>query len=310
MSRLRAVKGRGILVVVAALVLSGCTAPSEPAPRETAGQQATESARSTYRSDAATKAITRLEAEYDARVGVSLIDGNGANALEYRAEERFGFASSIKAFVAAALLDTTSATERSEIVRWTREDVETAGHAPVTDEALDTGLTLDRLAEAAVRDSDNAATNIVMERLGGPDRFRSYLKTQGDDVTRVNDYEPELNDVVEGKPENTTTPAAFAKNLQRIESGEWLGEEEREVWRDWMTNNATGDSLIRAGVPDDWKVADKSGGAGGIRNDVAIVWLPDSTPLILVILTERNTPGREYDDALVADIAREVAAAM
>lgn len=43
-----------------------------------------------------------------------------------------------------------------------------------------------------------------------------------------------------------------------------------------MSNNATGDELIRAGVPSDWIVADKSGaGSYGTRNDIAIVTPPN-----------------------------------
>lgn len=42
-----------------------------------------------------------------------------------------------------------------------------------------------------------------------------------------------------------------------------------------MKGNATGDKLIRAGVPTDWVVGDKSGaGSYGTRNDIAIVWPP------------------------------------
>lgn len=289
---------------------AGCSAPAEPAPAETPASTApaggTPAASGPTVPGDAREAIEGLESEYGARVGVSIVDTDGSPVFEYRADERFGFASTIKAFAAAALLDSTDEADREELVRWTREDVEAAGHAPATERALGTGLTLDELAEAAVRESDNAATNLVIERLGGPQGMRDALRRQGDEVTQPEAYEPELNDVVDGDPSNTSTANAFAENLSRIENGEWLGEADRAQWFEWMSGNATGDTLIRAGVPEDWAVADKSGAAGGMRNDVAVVEAPDGEPFVLVILTEKNDPEENYEDALVADVARAV----
>jgi len=73
-----------------------------------------------------------------------------------------------------------------------------------------------------------------------------------------------------------------------------------------MSGNATSDSLIRAGAPSDWTVADKSGGAGGIRNHVAIVTPPNGAPIIISVLTAKNDPAAEYDDELVPRAARAV----
>src|SRR5690625_6617540 len=51
-----------------------------------------------------------------------------------------------------------------------------------------------------------------------------------------------------------------------------LAPADKELLIDWMSANATGDTLIRAGAPTDWVVADKSGGAGPLRNDIAVVF--------------------------------------
>jgi beta-lactamase class A len=77
-----------------------------------------------------------------------------------------------------------------------------------------------------------------------------------------------------------------------------------------MSGNATGDTLIRAGAPDGWVVADKSGGAGGIRNDVAVVTPPGRAPVVVTVFTTRNDPDARYDDALVARAAAIVLGAL
>nr|WP_237728189.1 serine hydrolase [Cellulomonas sp. APG4] len=48
--------------------------------------------------------IGALEDQFAARVGVSVVDTGTGTTVEHRADERFGFASTIKLFAAAALL--------------------------------------------------------------------------------------------------------------------------------------------------------------------------------------------------------------
>lgn len=254
------------------------------------------------------EAVEQLEQEYDARVGVSMIDLEDGSTLSHQGGERFGFASTMKAFAAAALLRSTSAEERGRLVQWSSADVDAAGYSPVTEQAVDTGLTLGELAEAAVRESDNTAMNLVLEHLGGPRSLQRSLEGLGDSVSRPVDFEPELNDIVAGDAANTSTADALAGDLERIVAGEWLNEEDRRVFMEWMSGNATGDTLIRSGVPEAWSVAEKSGGAGAIRNDVAVLQPPEGEPIVLVVLTERNDADEEYEDALVADVARAVLA--
>ncbi|KQS17613.1 class A beta-lactamase [Frigoribacterium sp. Leaf186] len=254
-------------------------------------------------------ALVDLESRYDARVGLSVLDTGSGATLDHRADERFGYASSLKAFAAAALLDATDDADLDRVVTWTQADVDAAGYSPLTSQHVADGLPLRQLAEAAVRQSDNTALNLVLAELGGPAGLDAALAAQGDDVTDVVHTEPELNTPTPGSTADTTTPAAFTATLARITDGDWLAADDRATVRDWMSGNATGDTLIRAGAPDGWQVADKSGGAGGIRNDVAIVTPPAGDPVVISVLTTRNDPAATYDDALVAEAARIALAA-
>lgn len=279
---------------MAALVLfAGCVGSDDEAPAGDGSPDA----------DGFAAAVTELEDEYEARVGVALIDVDSGERLSHREDERFGFASTMKAFAAAALLDSTDEQEREAVLRWSAEDAAAAGYSPVTEAAVEDGMSLGELAEATVRESDNLAMNLVLQELGGPEGLAEALQDVGDSVTRPVDVEPDLNDVAPGEEANTSTAAALAGLLERITDGSWLQDRDRDVLLDWMSGNATGDSLIRAGAPRDWEVMDKSGGAGAIRNDVAVVTRPDRGPVVLVVLTERDD-GQDFDDALVAEVAR------
>jgi beta-lactamase class A len=254
--------------------------------------------------------LAALEAEFDARVGVSVVDtGTGATA-SHRADERFGHASSLKALAAAQFLHDVPADQRDEVVTWTAADVEAAGYSPLTSEHVDGGLPLAQLAEAAVRQSDNTALNLVLDRIGGPAALDRGLADLGDTTTEVVGREPELNTIEPGSTADTTTPAAFAGDLVALLDGRWLADDDRDLLLDWMGGNATGDTLVRAGAPSGWVVADKSGGAGGIRNDVAVVTPPGRAPVVVTVLTSRNDPDARYDDALVARAAAVVLGAL
>ncbi|MBD8533651.1 class A beta-lactamase [Plantibacter sp. CFBP 13570] len=245
-----------------------------------------------------------LEAEFSARVGISAVDTGTGARLSYRADERFGYASTIKALAAAVFLHEVRGSARDEVVTWSAEDVEAAGYSPVTSEQVETGLTLSQLAEAAVRRSDNTALNLVLARIGGPAALDAALGALGDEVTEVVNAEPLLNVIEPGSTDDTTTPAAFTDNLTRLVDGSYLEPADRATLLAWMSGNATGDTLIRAGAPAGWQVADKSGGAGGIRNDIAIIDRPGGDPIVLTILTNTLDPERDYDDALIAAVAR------
>src|SRR5690606_35845190 len=236
-------------VAAVLLALVGCgTAPDARGP-----EQATQAAAGPVDVSAELRA---LETEFAARVGVSALDTGTGRTVEYRATERFGFASTLKLFAAAELLRQVPPDERDTSVTWTEDDVAAAGYSPVTSAYVRSGLTLAELAEAAVRESDNTAMNLVLERLGGPAGLERGLAQLGDSTIRVADVEPGLNAVTAGDPANTTTPGALTATLGALLDPGTLTDEDRGLLLDWMGGNATGDPLVRAGAPAGWVVAD------------------------------------------------------
>ncbi|MFZ8756903.1 class A beta-lactamase [Microbacterium sp. HMH0099] len=302
----RVLRTAAAAVLVAALAaLAGCAEGTATPLPEPSAQTPSADGGSTVPGEDVARALGEVEAAHDVTVGVAVVDADG-EILSYRGDERFGYASTLKAFAAAALLAVKTPAERAETVTWTQAEVDAAGYSPVTSMHVGDGLTRDELAEAAVRDSDNTAMNLVMSSVGGPAGVEDFLRGIGDETTRVTAFEPQLNDVRPGSEENTTTPDAAASALREILAGEALAAEEAATWLEWMSGNATGDTLIRSAAPSGWTVADKSGGAGGIRNDVAVVTSPDGRRVFLAVLTRTNDPDASYDDAAVADAARVV----
>ncbi len=236
-------------------------------------------------SEEAVKRIRAIEARVGGRLGVAAVDSGSNRRLEHRADERFPMCSTFKFLAAAAVLH--SVDEKKEqlyhFVPYTKADL--LEYAPVTRQHVDEGgMSLGDLSAAAVELSDNTAGNLLVRTIGGPEAFIRYARSLGDERTRLDRVEPELNNFIPGDERDTTTPAAMPANLRSLLLVQALSPPSRQQLETWLTANQTGGELIRAGVPNDWKVGDKTGrGPGGAINDVAILRPPGKAPVLLAI---------------------------
>lgn len=292
-------------VVVLALLLlatAGCAPSGEqdavlPAP--------TPSVQPSVQTSASPEAFVRLESQYDARLGVFAVDTGSGRTVEHRPDERFAHASTFKALLAAAVLGRTDDLDR--VVTYAAADI--VSHSPVTRRR--TSLTLRELSAAAVQLSDNTAANLLLREIGGPAGLQAALREVGDRTTRVDRTEPDLNEAVPGDPRDTSTPKALATTLRTYLLDGALEPADADLLEQWLRESSTGGGLVRAGVPDDWVVGDKSGTGGhGTRNDLAVLRGPGRAPIVLAVMTTRNRSQDPPVDALLADATRAVVAAL
>lgn len=295
--------GALVLLVALAIVPACGGAPDDP-PRATAPPAPPAESPPSVAAD-----LRAIERRFDARLGLYALDTGSGREVAHRADERFPYASTFKALAAGALLGEVGVAGLERRVPIRRLD---AAYSPVTQRRVGTTMTLGELAAAAVRQSDNTAANLVLDRLGGPAGLEARLRRLGDDVTQMRRREPELNDWRPGQVRDTSTPRALAADLRAFVLGDALRPPERATLTRWLRTSTTGTALIRAGVPEGWEVADKTGTAGtyGSRNDIAVVWPPGRAPVVLAILTTRRTADAEPDDRLLARAAAVVAAAL
>ncbi|MFF5173262.1 class A beta-lactamase [Micromonospora sp. NPDC000089] len=288
-----------LVATVAVVSLAACSPAdaAEQPTRDTAVPAAT-SAASGHEDE-----FRQLEERFDARLGVYAIDTGTGRTVRYRADERFAFASTIKALAAAEVLDETTDAELDRVVRYTADDLVT--YSPITEQHVAEGMTLRAIADAAVRYSDNTAANLMVRQLGGPQKFEKELREIGDRVTDPARYETELNEARPGDRRDTSTPRAMAGSLRAYAVGEALEPADRDILNGWLRGNTTGGELIRAGVPDGWVVGDKTGSGGyGTRNDIAVIWPPNRAPIVLAVLSSRDEKDADYDNALIAEATK------
>ncbi|UQX04519.1 class A beta-lactamase [Streptomyces sp. RerS4] len=258
--------------------------------------------------------LKELEQRHSARLGVYARDTATGRVVRYRADERFPICSVFKTTAVAAVLRDLDRNGEflARRIRYTEQDVTGSGYGPITGkpENIAAGMTVAELCAATIRYSDNAAANLLLRELGGPHAITRFCRSIGDGTTRLDRWEPELNSAEPGRVSDTTSPSAIGQTYARLVLGSALAPEDRERLTDWLLSNTTGGERLRAGLPSDWLVADKTGaGKYGTNNDVGIVWPPGRAPLVMTVLTTRGEPDAAPDNPLIAETATLLAAA-
>jgi beta-lactamase class A len=263
-------------------------------------------------SDELAAAFVRIEKEIAGRLGVTVLETLSGETASHRGDERFPMCSTFKLLAAAAVLARVDAGEESLERRLRFEAGDLIAYSPATENGVGgPGMTLAALCEAAITLSDNTAGNLLLEAIGGPAGFTAYVRSLGDPVTRLDRIEPALNEATPGDERDTTSPAAMAANLRALILADALSSNSKKRLTDWMIANKTGDARLRAGLPNDWLVGDKTGtGSRGSTNDVGLAWPPRRAPIIIAAYMTQTDAPRERCNAALAEVARAVAAAV
>ena len=185
-------------------------------------------------------------------------------------------------------------------------------YSPVTERVPPGGtLTLRELCRAAVSISDNTAANLALDAIGGARTFTAFMRSIGDDKTRLDRREPELNEATPGDARDTTTPIAAARSLQTLLLDGVLSAPARNELTQWMLGDQVADALLRAGLPRDWQIADKSGAGGhGSRSIIAVVWPPKRSAVIVAIYITQTAASMSASNQAVSRIGSALAKAL
>jgi beta-lactamase class A len=138
-------------------------------------------------------------------------------------------------------------------------------------------------ATEMIRVSDNSATNLVIQQLGGKQAVNQRFQAKGLKATVLNNWLPDLDGT------NTTSSRDLARSIALVDTGELLSPHARDLFREIMATSQT-DTLIPAGLlkglgkggndPDSEllsqgiTVYNKTGDIGTAYADAALIHLP------------------------------------
>jgi beta-lactamase class A len=289
-------------------------------------------------------AVRAAEQRLDGRIGLAARHLETGLSVGINAGERFPMASTYKVPMAGLLLhlvdlDDLSLDTRVEIT--SRHRAETG---EIAQSVIHPGVSLSalNLLELMLTQSNNNATDRVLELIGGPDAVTAWLRASGIDAMRVdhsvNDLLGKFYDLPPGTPAmegflakwpdetareavngrssaafddgaaDSATPAAMVDLLAALFGGDLISPASREILHGVMLRCQTGEGRIKGMLPPGTPVAHKTGTIGGTINDAGIIQLPERRGrLALAIYTKGSTILRYIErEPIMADVARSV----
>jgi len=270
-----------------ALLIAGCVAqtaaPSPSAAKQKVLWQKLESG------------IQQVDQHLDGVMGVAIEDLTTGDHFFLHEDEVFAQASSIKITVLANLY------LQGEQGKLKLTDLYTVQSSDmVADSDIMNGLTpgvtrvtLRDLATMMVAVSDNAATNVLIDRVG-MQNVNAMLDLLNLPHTRLRRKMMDLQAAKEGR-ENISTPREMMTLLDAIYHGKLLNKEQTADFFKMLGTNKN--SWIPRDLPADLKIADKPGALEAVRNDSGIVFV-EGRPYVICVMTSFLRNERDGEEAI------------
>jgi beta-lactamase class A len=259
--------------------------------------------------------IVESEKTLGGRIGVSALNTANGARIRHRGDERFAMCSTFKASLVGAVLARCDHGDLAldQQIKYGESDL--LENSPKTAAHLREGaLSLEMLCAAAAEFSDNTAANLLLSLIGGPAQVTAFFRSIGDNVSRLDRMELDLNSNLPNDPRDTTTPDAMSGNLKSfLVDHEVLSAASQNRLTKWMLDEQNGRNRIRSGLPPDWRVANKPGTSpakAGATNDIAVAWPPDRAPIIVCVYTDAREATPERRISAIAEVSRVVGASL
>ena len=279
---------RGALLATASAICAGSVSARNPLSQDTT-------------------AFAELEKRNHGRLGVAALDTGTGRHLQHRENERFALCSTFKFLAAAAVLQRVDQGRERLDRRVSYGERDLLEHSPVSTEHANSGsMSLEEACAAAVQWSDNTAANKLFELLEGPAGLTRFIRSLGDDVTRLDRIETDLNVVAPGDVRDTTSPASMLKLLSTVLFGQVLSPASRAQLQAWMLDAKVGEKRLAAGLPAGWRIAHKPGTWDTETNDVGVIWPPDRAPIVMAAFFN-YTSGPDGSGDAHEDVLRDAA---
>ena len=253
----------------------------------------------------------------DATVGYTAIDLESGRRISSNGNERFPMASVFKFPVALVVLQHVDARELKLDDAITIQPSQfSRGHTPLRDSAMGKPVTVTvrRLIELMVSESDNTAVDYFIRRFGGA-AITSRVRALGGDGVRIDRPENDIAEAIQKHgiaayvrdPRDTATPDGMASLLATFAQRPYLTPSSHDLLMSFMTKSHNPVRLASR-LPPGAVVAHKTGTMPGVFNDVGIIISADGKHHIAIAIFTKKATEQDENLALrvVSQIAQEV----
>src|SRR5437868_855083 len=229
--------------------------------------------------------LSQIAAANPGNIGIAALDLTSGELVSIHGDTPFPMASTVKVAIAANYLSQVEFGRRS------------------LDDTIK-GVPARKLLARMLIHSDNAATDMVLADLGGPETVQAWLDQHNVTGLRIDRTisqllrsRRDLRDV-----RDSSTPVAMVQLLRRIDQGFLLRPSSRSYLLGLMASCETGKNRMRALLPWGTRVEHKTGTLTGLADDVGFITLPDGRRLAVAIFARSGTNR----PATIAQAARTI----
>lgn len=215
--------------------------------------------------------------------------------LDIRGEHSISAASTIKIPVLLAFFEDVDAGKidlNESLVM--RKDLVATEAGSMQYQPVGTQFSALETAEYMITISDNTATNMLIDRLGGPEKLNQRFQSWGLKNTALRNPLPDL----EGT--NTISPQDMAALMLKLSDETLLKSSSRtqalSILRQTVTN-----TLLPQGLDKDAKIAHKTGDIGSVVGDIGLIEMPNGQRYVAAILVERP-----HNDPRAQELIRKI----
>ena len=258
--------------------------------------------------------IARIADGSAGRIGVYAVDLASGREVSVLGDQRFPMASTSKIAIAATFMEGVergrfTLTSEFPLMVPVASARFSSSKAPVVPgkyyKAVD-------LIEMMITRSNNQATDGLLAAVGGPAAVNDWARRNGiSEYNLTRDIATLVRDDGEVDPARTVdirdsaTPEAMVRLLTGLYQGRFLAESSRKVILGAMGRCRTGTHRMRAMLPDEARVAHKTGTLSNTASDIGIINTPDGRAIAVAIYVT-GQGSRAARDAKIASIARAI----
>lgn len=244
------------------------------------------------------KEVETLATRYpDLTPGILIVDLDTGAYVDVNSESTFAAASTIKVPILIAFFQDVDAGKISldETLILRTEHI-ASGSGVLQYQQPGMKYTALDIATLTIVISDNTATNMLIERLGGATVLNQRFRNWGLTTTAIRNRLPD----VEGT--NITTPKELAQLMALVDRGDLISRRSRDRLLDIMQETENS-SLLKQGLGEGSTIAHKTGTIGSLLADVGLIDMPNGKRYIAAVMVKR--PFNDYGaQELINQISR------
>jgi beta-lactamase class A len=230
--------------------------------------------------------------------GIFLVDLDTGSYLNFNGDVTFAAASTIKLPILIAFFQAVDEgkVQLDQMLTLQQEHI-VGGSGDLQDQAPGTKYSALEVAKKMIVVSDNTATNMMIELLGGKEVLNQQFAAWGLRSTVIQNNLPDL----EGT--NTTSPKDLINALAQVDRGNLVSVKSRDRILQIMRQTEN-DSLLPKGLGEGAIIAHKTGNINSLLADSGMVDLPNGKRYLIAVMVKHSPETEKPAQTLIRDISR------